>query len=68
VDVNHNGTTIFTTQSNRPTIAASGFYDESGTADGDVTVAAGEYLTVDVDQVGSTIAGSDLTVGIRYTA
>lgn len=66
VDVNHNGTTIFTTQTNRPTIAASGFYDASGTPDGDVTVAAGEYLTVDIDQVGSTIAGSDLTVGVRY--
>lgn len=66
VDVNHNGTTIFTTQSERPTIAASGFYDESGTPDGDVTVAAGEYATVDIDQVGSTIAGADLTVGIVY--
>ena len=63
VDVNKNGTTIFTTQSNRPTIAAS---TNTDTADAiDVTTwAAGDYLTVDVDQVGSTIAGSDLTVTV----
>lgn len=66
VDVNHNGTTIFTTQGNRPSISASAFFDEAGAADGDVTLAAGEYLTVDIDQVGSTIAGSDLVVGVRY--
>lgn len=29
------------------------------------TFAAGDYITVDVDQVGSTIAGSDLTVTVR---
>lgn len=66
VDVNHNGTTIFTTQSRRPTIAISGNYDLSEAPDGDVTLTAGEYLTVDIDQVGSTVAGSDLVVGIRY--
>ncbi len=65
VDVHLNGTTIFTTQANRPTIAAAAF--DSGLATPDVRVAAaGQYLTVDVDQVGSTIAGSDLTVFIRY--
>jgi len=30
-------------------------------------VAAGEYLTVDMDQVGSTTPGSDLSVTILYT-
>jgi hypothetical protein len=65
VDVHLNGTTIYTTQSNRPTIAAAAF--DSGLATPDVQIAAaGDYLTVDVDQVGSTIAGSDLTVVIRY--
>ena len=62
VDVNKNGTTIFTTQSARPTIAASGV-----TATGTPAVTAwadGEYLTVDVDQVGSSVAGADLTVTI----
>jgi hypothetical protein len=63
VDVNKNGTTIFTTQSNRPTIAVSTNSDESGTPE--VTaLAAGDYLTVDIDQVGSTIAGANLVVNI----
>ena len=65
VDVNKNGTTIYTTQANRPAIAASAFSASETTPD--VTaMAVGDYLTVDVDQVGSTIAGSDLNVVIRY--
>lgn len=64
VDVEKNGTTIFTTQGNRPTIAVSTHTDVSGTPD--VTaLAAGDYLTFSVDQVGSTIPGSDLTVQVR---
>jgi hypothetical protein len=66
VDVNKNGTTIFTTQSNRPTIAVSTNEDESGTPD--VTSwAAGDYLTIDIDQIGSTIAGANLTVTVVYS-
>lgn len=62
VDVNLNGTSIFaTTQANRPTIAASGFTAQGGAPD-TVTVPVGGYLTADVDQVGSTVAGSNLTV------
>jgi hypothetical protein len=62
VDVNVGGTTIFTTQANRPTIAAAAF--SSGVVTNmDVTaVAVGDYLTVDIDQIGSTVAGSDLSV------
>lgn len=65
VDVKKNGTTIFTTQANRPTIPAGA--NTSGLVTNmDVTaVAAGDYLTVDVAQVGSTTAGADLTVQIR---
>lgn len=63
-DVNKNGTTIYTTQANRPTIAASAFTATANSPDV-TTLAAGDYLTVDVDQVGSTMAGSDLTVTIR---
>lgn len=63
VDVNLNGTTIFTTQSARPTIAVS---TNTVTATPAVTVwPNGGYLTVDVDQVGSTVAGSDLVVQVR---
>jgi hypothetical protein len=61
VDVNKNGTTIYGTQANRPTIAINGFTATGGTASV-TSLAAGDYLTVDIDQVGSTIAGSDLTV------
>jgi hypothetical protein len=62
VDVNLGGTTIFTTQANRPAIAISG---TTATGVPDVTSwADGTYLTVDVDQVGSTIAGSNLTVSV----
>jgi hypothetical protein len=67
VDVNKNGTTIFTTQGNRPSIAIGG--TSSSAAVPDVTaLAAGDLLTVDVDQIGSTIAGSDLTVVMRVRA
>jgi len=65
VDVHKNGTTIFTTPANRPTIAVAAF--DSGLAIPDVTaVAAGDVLTVDIDQIGSIIAGADLTVFVRY--
>lgn len=66
VDVNKNGTTIFTTQGNRPEIAVSTNADNTATPD--VTaIAANDYLTVDVDVIGSTVAGADLTVRIDYT-
>jgi hypothetical protein len=63
VDVNKDGTTIFTTQGGRPSIAAGDTQDDSDTPD--VTaLAEGDKLTIDVDQVGSTIAGADLTVEV----
>jgi len=63
-DVNKNGTTIFTTQANRPTIAANST-STSGAATPDITsVSAGDILSVDIDQVGSTTPGSDLTIVI----
>ena len=66
VDVNLNGTTIFTTQANRPTITAGTNADTTSTPN--VTaIAVGNYLTVDVDQIGTTTAGSDLVVTIFYT-
>jgi hypothetical protein len=63
VDVNKNGTTIFTTQSRRPTIAISA--NTAKVTNPDVTTLAdGDYLTVDIDQIGSTVAGADLTVSV----
>lgn len=66
VDVNKNGTTIFTTQTNRPTIPAGSFTDTADTVQV-ATWPPGEYLTVDIDQVGSTIPGSNLTVTVVAT-
>jgi hypothetical protein len=64
VDVNLNGTTIYTTQGNRPTVPAT---TNGGaiSATPDVTaLAPGDYITVDIDQIGSTIAGGNITVGL----
>lgn len=64
-DVNKNGTTIFTTQANRPTIALSGFVSGPGLSVPNVTsVVVGDLLSVDIDQIGSTVAGADLTVTV----
>src|SRR5690606_29675306 len=63
VDVNKNGTTIFTNQANRPQIAAGQLTGQTTTIDAP-TWADGEYFTVDVDQVGSTTPGQNLSVHI----
>lgn len=66
LDVNIDGTTAFTTQANQPTIAISGF--ESTETAPDVTAwADGEWLEIDVDQVGSTEPGEGLVVHIFFT-
>lgn len=66
LDANKNGTTIFTTQANRPTVAASA-NTVAEVTNMDVTdFAAGDRLSVDVDQVGSTVAGADLVVTVRF--
>ncbi len=63
IDVNKNGTTVFSTQGNRPTIAAAG--NASSTTAPDVTaLAAGDRLSFDIDQIGSGTAGSDLYVSV----
>jgi hypothetical protein len=64
VDVNKNGTTIYTTQSGRPSISASS-NSATGNSPDVTTFASGDYMQVDVDQVGSTVAGADLTVTVR---
>ena len=56
-------TAIFTTQGSRPTIAISA--TTSSTTAPDVTSwPVGGVLTVDVDQVGSTVAGAALTLQV----
>lgn len=63
-DVRKNGTTIFTTPANRPTVLAAGSTSGKVTNMDVTTWEDGTYLTVDVAQVGSSVAGSDLTVEI----
>ena len=55
IDVNRNGTTIYTTQANRPILGAAdtGLFVEAG--EPEVTaVRAGDILSYDVDQIATT--------------
>jgi hypothetical protein len=64
-DVHKDGSTIFTTTSNRPTVADGS--NEGSTTVPDVTyVAAGSYLKVHFDQIGSTTPGGAVTILLRY--
>lgn len=63
VDVNKNGTSIYGTQANRPTWTASANAATVG-AHSVTTFVDGDYFSIDVDAIGSTVAGSDLTVGL----
>ena len=68
LDVNYHATapasavTIWTTNTNRPTIAATAKLNSAVTAPEVTAFAAGGVLSCDVDIVGSTIAGSNLVV------
>jgi hypothetical protein len=64
LDVNKNNTTIFGTQGNRPTIAAGTTTATVG-ANSVTTVTTGDAISIDIDQVGSTVAGADITIVIR---
>lgn len=63
VDVNENGNSILSSVVSIPagsnTASTASFSDDAW--------GHGNYLTVDVDQVGSTTAGSDLTVHVVFT-
>jgi hypothetical protein len=63
VDVNVNGVSIFAAAGDRPQIAAGANTGVSTT----ISTTAFEhddYFTVDIDQIGSSFAGADLTVAI----
>lgn len=66
-DINKNGTTIWATQGNRLTIA-DGQTSGNQTSFDTTTLTAGDILTIDVDQIGSTIAGQDITVMLEIQA
>lgn len=64
VDVKKNNVSIFSSVANRPTVVSGGHYNLTSTF-ATTSLVAGDYLTVDVTQIGSTVAGSDLTVTVR---
>jgi hypothetical protein len=66
VDVNKGGTSIYTDQANRPRIN-DGEVTGVGGAPDVAAWAPGEYLTFDVDQVGTTTPGTGLTGTVAAT-
>ncbi len=66
IDINKNGSTIWSTQGNRGTIAAAATTGNTTTFN-TTALAAGDYLDLDIDQIGSTVPGSDLTVVLETT-
>ena len=64
IDINKNASTIWSTQANRLTIVA-GATSGNQTSFNTTALAVDDSLTIDVDTVGSTIAGADLTVTLR---
>lgn len=67
VDINKDGTTIFTTQANRPSIADGQTASPQAVPDV-VSLAVGSVITVDIDAIGSGTAGSNLAIVIRAKA
>lgn len=67
IDINVNGTSIYTTQANRPTIASGNTFVEADLPDS-LSISENDMVTIDIDQVGSTIAGSNLAVVITCDA
>lgn len=61
IDINKNGSTIWSSQANRGTIAIAATAGNQTTFN-TTALAAGDYLDLDIDQVGSTVAGVDLTI------
>ena len=61
VTVKANGATF---TNSAVTVAASGF---TATSSPTKSVVAGDYITVDITQVGSTVAGSDLVVTLSVS-
>ena len=64
VDINKNGSTIWTTQADRLKVL-NGATEGTQTAFNVTTLDEGDKLTMDIDQVGSTVAGEDLTVVLK---
>ena len=64
IDINVNDVTIYGTQANRPIIAAGTFLAAVG-AHSVTTVTDGDWITVDIDEIGSSTPGAHLVVVVR---
>jgi hypothetical protein len=64
IDVNKNGSTIFT--AGYLTISA-GANSGSSTALSVTSLAEADRLSIDFDQIGSTVAGADVTITVIYS-
>ena len=67
IDVNKNGTTLYTTQANRPTLllANTGLFSEAGVGpDAALTVVPGDIISYDVDQITTTTGPARFTITI----
>lgn len=65
IDINKNGTSIWnSTQGNRATVA-DGATSGTQTSFDTTSLAEGDILTLDVDQIGSTTPGADITVIVK---
>lgn len=63
IDVDRNGTTVFTTQTARPSIAIGANADMTSTP-AVTAISAGDYITVTIDTAGG---GGNVVVGVEYT-
>lgn len=59
-------TTIYSTQANRLTVAAAGKTSGAIVTPDVTAMAQFDYLTFDIDQVGSTVAGADVIIVVEY--
>lgn len=64
LDINKNNVSIFSTPGDRPTIVDGGNIATVGSWE-NVTLTNGDYLSIDIDQKGSGVAGANLVVVIR---
>lgn len=64
VDINENGSTLFST---RPQIDAASTTGGGSASFSDTTLAPGSVITVDIDQIGSGTAGADITIMLNGT-
>lgn len=66
LDLQKDGVTMFSTVANRPTIPIAGTESGAVTAPDIKTFSAGDTMSLNVVQIGSTVAGSDLDFTVEY--